>query len=288
MLPPPAFSAAIAALMGVDYDTPPPPPPTIQDISGAVTAIVAQALSKDDASKAAARFSLANGWVYTAQDQVRTAFKQNKPRVGGSDPESWLDRFEDQVQDWLNPNEDLRAQVEMMRGEPQTAMWIIPSLLLGISAYLQIWRWNDLLSEQYDMTVNTVINYKSEVDQCHDALLATSKAWTDHVNGILTSESLQGTPEGDQLAARLTQVVAGVDEVGPKSGLAQGTPDTTPIGKAVADLKQASDDLEKDITAMKAGGPSTLYWKQEWGNDTNPPKLPRRKHTATAAPGTTP
>lgn len=258
---------ALAAMMGLAASqSEAPTPPNIDQIEAVIERVVKQQSDKDFALAATDSFLLAQQWLLDQDAALRDAVKAEQQGKRKPELRTVEDDFFHHLEGWADENREFYVQLHRMRRNPEIAKWIIPALLAGVGAYLQIWRLHAVANHKVDRA--TIQQFQREVDTCSQALAAAASAWWGYVLKRLQDDKIYRTPEGDWAYHTLNRAYVGASPVGPLApevGVPDPTAhDTTPVGSAVFRLKQIHDYLEEDLKAIAAGKPPIHFYKPAW------------------------
>jgi hypothetical protein len=233
--------------------TEPPAPPELVEISNAVRHVVADEIDKNNAELAATQFAKAFIWVITAANSFRINLK----------PDGTVDLSKHDLKDFTTDLEHFRLRGDFqtwllhMKAHPEQSKYIIPALLMGVAAQLDIQYLHAMLrqSEEPNRLVVTSIeiqHFRDEVTSCRAALQKARDAWVEHCDQEVAKHDLSNAPiESGWIKAFLTKAVTGKDNL-------------VFLDETFENLDDISAKCLMDMQAMDAGGKPRYFLKPEW------------------------
>jgi hypothetical protein len=230
----------------------PPSPPDILDISAAVRHIVSEELDKTSAERCATQFAKAVAWLLSTGTKFRSQL-----RADGT-----VDMNSHDIDDFRADLEDLRRgdfQTDLlhMKGHPEQAKYVIPALLMGVAAQLQI-QWLHALLRQADdpkkltVTSGEIGQFIQEVDSCRNALIQARDELKKYCDDSIAAEGLSTDPaEGAWIRQTLTKALTSNDN-------------TDFLNGPLANLQTVIDKCREDKLAIESGGTPSYFLKKEW------------------------
>jgi hypothetical protein len=125
-----------------------PPAPDLDEFSAVVRNIVADELDKKSAEDSATAFTGAAAWLVNTSEKERVQlYDDPKYQMSEHDQKD----FRKTIESYCNPNGHFQNHLRHMKGHPEQAKYIMPALLLGNAAQLQI-QWIHALIRRVDGT----------------------------------------------------------------------------------------------------------------------------------------
>jgi hypothetical protein len=243
--------------LGAQQDAP-PPPPDIDAITTALRNVLQEEDDQRDADKYAEVFLTAGSWCIR---QARLAHAELKGKgaeaTGGELSDHDLQDFRRQLENYAADNEDFQTRLTYIRNRPRIAKYILPGLIAGLAADLQIKRLHLMLRhlDGTRLTDENLTEFLTAATHNQTALNNAAEALRQHASKIVEDAHLTGTAEGVELTRLVIRTYTGQDDLGFLNNM------TLEFGAII-------NTLQQDISRLRANRPTEGFWKPEW--DTHP------------------
>lgn len=217
---PAGLASMLLSIIGSVNDEAPPPPPDAREIEDIVTTVVKRELAIHLAQEAAIVFMGTSKRLLTFSHlSFRRLFNTDGKWSGNSLTPHELNDFEDFIHQSLEIGRNSLAYfIEYLAKHSDTAMWILPAYLNGISAYLTIYRihlvWAATERESNSpITTREIEDYRKLVEMQKNGLDKAYDAYESYIKEKVSATHLNGTIKEEELKGVICKSMFGVNNV---------------------------------------------------------------------------